>query len=120
MSDTDNLDAPLKVDESAIEERVDQPVDHVRAGIKIDYPQLTEYFNVESATDAQKDKIATIFDYFADESKSIGDLLYKMRILESRLGSPLVGESRLQKMYNYVRITNDIKDKEKQRDSLMR
>lgn len=120
MSDTDNLDAPLEATESAIEEMADQPVEDGRAQIKIDYPQLTEYFNVESPSDAQKDKIATIFEYFADEANSLGDLMYKMRILESRLGSPAIGESRLQKMYNYVRITNDIKDKEKQRDSLMR
>lgn len=120
MSDTDNLDAPLEVSESAIEEMANAPVEDGRAQIKIDYPQLTEYFNVESATDAQKEKMATIFDYFAEESKNLGDLMYKMRILESRLGSPAVGESRLQKMYNYVRITKDIKDKEQQRDALMR
>lgn len=117
---SDDLNAELKVSESAIEDMADKPVDDGRAQIKIDYPQLTDYFNFESATDAQKDKIATIFEYFADESKSLGDLMYKMRILESRLGSPAVGESRLQKMYNYVRITNDIKDKEHQRDALMR
>lgn len=117
---SDELDAPLKVSESAVEEMANAPVEDGRVGIKIDYPQLTEYFNVESATDAQKEKIGVIFDYFAQESKSLGDLMYKMRILESRLGSPAIGESRLQKMYNYVRITGDIKDKEQQRDALMR
>jgi hypothetical protein len=122
MSDTnDNLNADLEVKEtSAIEEIADKPVEDGRIGIKIDYPQLIDYFNVDSPTNAQREKMATIFDYFADESKTIGELLYNMRILESRLGSPALGESRLQKMYNYIRITSDIKDKEKQRDALMR
>lgn len=121
MSDTDNLDAPLEVTESsAIEEMANKPVEDGRLGIKIDYPQLTDYFNLDTTTDAQREKIATIFDYFADESKTIGDLLYNMRILESRLGSPALGESRLQKMYNYIKITKSIKDQEKQRDALMR
>lgn len=120
MSDTDNLDAPLEVTESAIEEMANKPVEDGRVGIKIDYPQLIDYFNLESPTDAQKDKIATIFEYFADEADSLGDLMYKMRILESRLGSPALGESRLQKMYNYIKITNNIKDQEQQRDALLR
>lgn len=121
MSDTDNLDAPLEVTESsAVEEMANRPVEDGRVGIKIDYPQLIDYFNLESPTDAQREKLRDIFDYFANETKTIGELLYNMRILESRLGSPALGESRLQKMYNYIKITNNIKDQEQQRDALLR
>ena len=121
MSDDLNADLEVKPSETnAIEEMADKPVEDGRVGIKIDYPQLIDYFNLESPTNAQREKLATIFDHFSDESKTIGELLYNMRILESRLGSPALGESRLQKMYNYVRITGDIKDKEQQRDALMR
>ena len=54
MSDTDNLDAPLEVTESAIEEMANKPVEDGRVGIKIDYPQLIDYFNLESPTDGEK------------------------------------------------------------------
>lgn len=117
---SDELDAKLEVTENEVDDILDQPVE---AGIKpttTEYPQLKDYFNLESPSDAQKEKFAEIWEYFGEESKSIGDLMYKMRNLENRLGSPAIGESRLQKMYNYIKISKDIKDDEKRRDALLR
>lgn len=116
---SDDLSADLKVTE--VEGDVmDQPPE---AGIRpttTEYPQLKDYFNVDSPSDAQKEKFAEIWEFFSEDSKTIGDLMYKMRQLENRLGSPALGETRMQKMYNYIKISRSIKDDEQRRDALLR
>jgi hypothetical protein len=116
---SDNLDSKLEITEN--DAPADTPVkDGVKGTIEVPYPALKDYFNVDEVTDGQKDKFEVIWKYFGDEADGVGDLLYKMRQLENRLGSPAIGESRLTKMYNYVKISAQIKDAEKQRDSLLR
>ena len=118
---SDDLSQDLKVTEvDEPQDIMDQPTDAGIQSPKVDFPQLKDYFNIESPTDAQKVKFAEIWEYFGEESKTIGDLMYKMRQLENRLGSPAIGETRMQKMYNYIKISKNIKDDEKRRDALLR
>ena len=116
---SDNLNADLTVEETA--DTQDTPIkDGVTGKVEIPYPALKDYFNVDDVTDAQRVKFETIWNYFADEAKGVGDLLYKLRQLENRLGSPAIGESRLSKLHGYVKISAQIKDAELHRDSLLR
>lgn len=117
---SDDLNADLEVVETPAEEQNSEQTPELVKPTAADYPEIKDYFNLESPTDAQKEKFGAIWEYFAEESKSVGDLMFKMRNLENRLGSPEIGESRLQKMYNYIRISADIKDKELRRDALLR
>lgn len=118
---TDNLDAGLEVKDTKAVDMGDIPTKDGETGsVEVPYPALKDYFNVDEVTDGQRDKFKVIWDHFSEESDSVGDLMYKMRQLENRLGSPAIGESRLTKMYNYAKISSQIKDDEKRRDSLLR
>jgi hypothetical protein len=116
----DDLSSDLQVSETPQDGYSLPTKDGVSANISVPYPALKDYFNVESVTDAQKAKFEVIWNHFSDEADSVGDLMYKLRQLENRLGSPAIGESRLTRLYSYVKISAQIKDSEKQRDSLLR
>lgn len=116
----DDLNADIQVTENPVVPS-DTPVkDGVSGNVTVPYPALKDYFGVDDVSDAQKAKFETIWKHFSDEADSVGDLMYKLRQLENRLGSPAIGESRLTRIYSYVKISAQIKDAEKQRDSLLR
>lgn len=118
---SDDLSADLEVTEDkTLDLGTVAPKDGISGSIDVPYPALKDYFNVDDVTDAQRDKFKVIWDHFSDEATSVGDLMYKLRQLENRLGGPAIGESRLTKLYSYVKISAQIKDDEKRRDSLLR
>ncbi len=116
---SDDLNSDIQVTEVKDMSTV-APKDAVSVKVDVPYPALKDYFNVEDVTDAQRAKFEVIWKHFSDEADSVGDLMYKLRQLENRLGSPAIGESRLTRLHSYVKISAQIKDSEKQRDSLLR
>ena len=68
---------------------------------------------------AVSEQLKTMFECAkANTNGSDGDVLMYLRDLDRRMGTPKIGESRLGRAYNYAKITNRIKDLDKQRTAL--
>ena len=76
------------------------------------HPELYRYFSVNPIEDGgQADKLSFL-NKWAFEDDSVGKALSKIRSAERKLGSPRVDESRLDKVFNWVRITSHITETE--------
>ena len=65
-----------------------------------------------------KDKLRDIFEWSRGESPSLGEALIKVRDLESQLGSGGY-ETKYDKMWRYIRLSQNIKELDKRRESLV-
>lgn len=68
-----------------------------------------DYFNVKHS-DKDNEQFKTVVNW-AKKGKSLGDALLTLSRLETRLGVPSGGESRLNKIYNYVRTTSNLENR---------
>ena len=75
-----------------------------------------------SASDGDSDKLDQIAEYFRGDNKEFSDidLLQAVRHLEVKLGTPQIGQKRLDVLYNYVKLQSQIESFEKDRDRLLR
>jgi hypothetical protein len=81
------------------------------------YDSLTHsvgnYLNIKMDDKAEysrmKDKIAMIRDYAKSKASSEDslDILWSLRSLENRLGSPPLGEKRINYLYKWIRLEGD-------------
>ena len=80
--------------------------------------EVYRFFNITpSSTEANDIKqIKEVYKWSAKDSTGIGDIMSKMRNLEMKLGSPGVGETRYNKMYNYIRVSNIVDSLHRERE----
>jgi hypothetical protein len=76
------------------------------------------YFGVNPGTVDKGDlkQIKDVFDWANKDSHGLGDSLYKIRQLETKLGQPPLGETRYSKMWNYVRMSQMVSHFETERE----
>lgn len=92
------------------------PVKHVVDGGHLEtqaqpiHPEVYKYFNIEpgSSSDTQ---LKTIYEW-GMQSGDTGKAMKKLKDLEIHLGQPAVGETRLSKLYNFIRLSNNVSNKE--------
>ena len=73
------------------------------------HPEFYRFFNVNPVGDDQSSLLKTISKWaLGEEDKSVGNALRKIRSLETKLGVPNAGETRLSKIYNYIRISSQV------------
>lgn len=67
-------------------------------------------------------RLQSVVDFFKEEGKDLleADLLWKIRALETKLGLPSLGETRLDKVHRYVKLQGQISSLEKRRDGELR
>lgn len=90
-------------------------------GVALD---LFRFFNID-VRNVENDTVSKLVDinkWAVDglNEVTVGNIIQKISSLERVLGSPHIGEKRWDKLHNWVRISNIIKDLEKQRTSLVR
>ena len=86
-------------------------------GVNSEVPtQLQSFFNIDSPTSEQSGQLKAIWDFF--DGKSEVERLYQVKQLENRLGMPPLGQSRFSKIYEYVKLSNQIDAMEKLRNEL--
>lgn len=78
--------------------------------------QLQSYFHISNPSPEEQEQIKTVWDFF--DGKDEVERLYQVKQLENRLGQPNIGETRFSKVYEYVKLTNQIKQIEKLRDAV--
>jgi hypothetical protein len=70
-------------------------------------PELYNFFNVKS--DESNAHLGYINEWAKNNSKNTGEALRNLRNIELKMGQPGVGETRLSKLYNYLRLSDNIK-----------
>lgn len=80
----------------------------------VDYTPLQGMLNVEEPTTDDKDALKAVWDYFnPDGKKSAAEVMWAVRDVENKLQPARMGETRLNKVYEYVRLRKDIETNEK-------
>lgn len=71
---------------------------------------------------ADESKLQTIADFFRSGKTEFSDidLLQAVRHLETKLGTPKIGEKRIDMVYRYVKLQGQIDSISKERDALLR
>lgn len=80
------------------------------------HPELYRYFGIDSIEDNRNNSKLLFLNSWAfeDGSVSVEKALQKMRKLEIKLGAPRVDETRIDKMFNWLRLLTTIKEAEKE------
>lgn len=76
------------------------------------------FLGIEDPGARQRTQMKAIWDYFGRDSQGTGDALFKIKQTELRMSPPKLGESRLSKLYNFVKTKTQLVDLEAQLDSL--
>ena len=82
---------------------------------------IFSHFNIDISSSNEKDRVRLkeIYSWANDDGvKDIGDMLLKIKTLENSLGSPTIGESRVDRVWRWVALQNRITDLRKQQDSI--
>lgn len=111
---------PLIIDTSGDEVKVEVTSPSV---IARDIPTpLTGFLQIASPTNEEQKQLKDIWQYLQETTKDDLDSerLMALRHLETRLGAPRLGQTRLQQIYQYIKLDKEVKLTEKLRDSFLR
>lgn len=99
--------------------RMDVEVKQVdQTGTPQDFLPLSGMMDISEPGKEDSEKLSTVWDYFKADGKSNAEILYAIKSLENRMASPTLNETRLNKVYQWVRVRKDIESNEKLLNSL--
>lgn len=75
---------------------------------------IYSYFDVSNPSNKELDKLKYIYNYFAQEATSKADLLWRIRSVENRIGTPELGTKRFEKVYRYLKLLGDRRELDKE------
>lgn len=82
---------------------------------------LASFLSISNQTPKETEQLNYIYgEMRQDKDYNEGDILHKLRSVEQRVGMPALGETRLSKVYNYLRAQEQVRKAEKLRDSYLR
>lgn len=75
----------------------------------VEHLAIANRFNITQPTKEENEKLSTIWDYVKSKGgeREMKDVIWDVINLEQTLGSPRLGETRLDKLYKYVRLRID-------------
>lgn len=81
---------------------------------------MYNFFGVDmkDATEADKARLKDIYEWAIDGGKTLGDGMLRIRNLETQLGQPPIGMTRINKLWNWVKISKQIGELQKRQDAL--
>jgi hypothetical protein len=81
------------------------------------YLPLVQYYNIEHLDQEQQSKLQTVWQHFAKDAKTPSTVLKKIRIEHMNLAQPNIGDTRLNQMYNYIRILQDLNEAKEMKEA---
>lgn len=89
------------------------------SGVPLD---LVRYFSVDisTLTNQTTKQLNDIYSMLSGNGEKMGDILQKIRDIDNRMGQPSFGETRPGRIWNYLRIHNQVVDLQKRRDAMLR
>lgn len=80
----------------------------------VDYTPIQGMLNVTEPTTGDKDALKDVWAYFnPDGKKSAAEVMWAVRDVESKLQPARMGETRLAKIYEYVKLRKNIENDER-------
>ncbi len=75
----------------------------------VEHLAIAERFNISTPTKEEDEKLATIWGYVKSKGgeRGISDVIWDVINMEQTLGSPRLGETRIDKLYKYVKLRID-------------
>lgn len=98
--------------------RMDVEVKQQATGEPQHFQPLAGMMDINEPSKEESEKLSTVWDYFKGESKSNAEILYAIKSLENRMAAPGLNETRINKLYQWVRVRKDIESNEKLLNSL--
>ena len=97
-------------------EVVDAPerAEHVGSANDLTDVRLSGFFNIDNPSNTEKQIITDLGCIF--EGTDPAEMLLNLRNVENRIGYPQAGVSRLQHVYNFVKLNSQINSLERERD----
>lgn len=85
------------------------------------YASLIGYFELDSMNLSSKEQeyLQTIWEYLEGED-TLPKKLLNLRNVESRMGAPQLGETRLARLFNYAKAHKAVKEAEEWRNSFLK
>lgn len=82
------------------------PVTAVETTSPVEHLSIASRFNIDTPTKEEDAKLSTIWSYVKQQGseRSIPDIIWDVINLEQTIGSPRLGETRLDKLYRYVNL----------------
>lgn len=111
----DPLAATVEVTEDGIEVRSPEPQQDLS---HTELLPLEGFLDVHDPGARQRTQMKAIWDYFSKDAQGTGDALFRIKQTEMKMMAPKLGESRLSKLYNYVKLQTQTQDLQAQLDSL--
>lgn len=110
---------PLRVDTSGSEVSILPEVAEVRGSTDIvELLPLQGFLNIENPESKSRTQMKEVWDFFAEGSQGKGDALHKLKMTEMKMSPPRLGETRLSKLYNYVKLQSQQKQIEAEMNAL--
>ena len=82
--------------------------------------EVYRYFNINPLTDKGNEQLKTVNGWAFEDGRKLPDALMRMRSLELKLGAPALGETKMSKMFNWVRMNNLVGSAESKRDNAIK
>lgn len=78
---------------------------------------LHSMFSIVNPTTEEADMLKVVQEHFKDRNDV--DTIVGVRSIENRVGAPKMGETRLSRVYQYIKANQQVQEAEKLRDSLL-
>lgn len=75
-----------------------------------DFSPLAQYYGYDSPTDYEREKLGFVWQYFNEYSDGPGRTMEELRNLERTLARPELGQTRLDRLYSYLRLVRASQD----------
>ncbi len=95
--------------DQGVDVNVERSTDHE----SVDYTPIQGMLGVEEPTTDDKAALKMVWDYFKGEGKSAAEVMWGIRDIENKLQPARMGETRLNKLYEYVKLRKTLEDTEK-------
>lgn len=82
---------------------------------------LQGFFGIENATSQQQEDMNYIMEHFGNAgARNMSEILLAIRSIENKLGVTPLGVNRITSIKNYLKISNNIVELQKQREAMER
>lgn len=96
--------------DQGVDVNVERSTDHE----SVDYTPIQGMLGVEEPTSSDKDNLKDVWTYFnPDGKKSAAEVMWAVRDVENKLEPARMGETRLNKIYEYVKLRKTIEENER-------
>lgn len=72
------------------------------------FASIQGLFGIQSPSSQEKDMLNTIYEALRTDDNTEASMLWKIKQVESRIGLPPIGVSRLTHLFNYIRMSSHL------------